>query len=197
MPALLPRDRSCWTWPAAWSAAAVLLLAALLVPEAWWWLLVPDRDLGRGRAREPAKGLELLDLEILRTPPEIVVSPDPRREDRPAPEPPLDPAWWTRAWNTRIVADLTTSPRALPDSLVPRPLLDILGARGTIELVLARPDSSVRAQLWLLVQEEKLACQDLDGLFSAIAKARAYADLKSREAAMYDEFLLETVPVPR
>jgi hypothetical protein len=196
MPALLLRPRPRWTWPLAWSLAALVVALALAIPESWWWLLVPDRPILVTRAAGPAPALRLLELEVITPPPVIEAAPE-RPQDRPRPEPPLDPDWWTRGWNARIVGDLPATGPALPDSLLPRPLLELLGARAALDLVLSQPDSVVQAQLWWLVEEERLARDDLDGLFTAVARARSYADKMSREAAMYDEFLLETVPVPR
>ncbi len=196
MSALLPHRPPRWTWPVAWSTAALLVLAALLVPESWWWLLVPDRDLGRHAASEVPTVLELMDLEIQFPPPEVVVTPEPDTLKRPEPEPHVDPDWWTHSWNARIVADMAPA-QTLPDSLLPSPLLDILGARATVELVLMQPDSLVQARIWWLAKEERYTRDDVDGLFSAIARARAYADMKQREAAMFDEFINETVPVSR
>lgn len=197
MPALIPHRPCRWAWPAAWVGVLLLLTGATLVPETWWWLLVPDRYRGREAELAAPAALELLELEVLPPPPPIAIAPDDARREPPAPAPHLDPDWWTRGWNARIVPDLAPARPELPDSLLPRPLLDILGAQATLDLVLAQPDSVVQARIWWLTQEEQLSRDDLDGLFGAIAKARAYADLKSREAAMYDEFINETVPVPR
>jgi hypothetical protein len=196
MTALLPRRSWPWTWPLAWSGAALALLAFVLAPAAWWWPLTARR--GLGRVREPAlpPHLHLVELEVLRAPPAIVATPAEPPQRRP-PAVHVDPAWWTRGWNARLVPWAAATPPAVPDTLLPRPLLDLLGARAGLDLVLAQPDSAVEARLWWLAEEERLGRDDLDGVFSATARARALADLKSREAAIFDEFILETVPVPR
>ncbi len=166
----------------------------LAVPESWWWLLIPDgRPAGEpGPSLTPA--LELVDIEIRRPPPPVVRVPDdtpPRRTQ----EATVDAAWWTDAWNIRISADLAAP--AARDTVLSRPVLDLLAAGPSVDAILARPDTVIEARLWQLVQEHTLARDDARGIFTAIAKARAYADMKSREAAMFDEFALETVPVTR
>ena len=198
MSALLPHHRPGWIWPSAWFAAAVLVVLATLVPHAWWWLLIPDRNLTDSSPSSFGPTFELVELEVVAPPPVVLVTRDLEKTDPLAPEPHLDPDWWTRSWDARIDADLARRRSTLPDSLLlPQPLLDIWGAQATVELILAQPDSVVQARIWRLVQAEELTRDDADGLFSAIARARSYADMKSREAAMYDEFIFETVPVPK
>ena len=196
MPALLPHRRPDWIWPSAWFAVGLLVVLATLVPEAWWWLLIPDRDLTDSSSPIFGPAFELVDLEVA-PPPPVVVVVDLERAEPLASVPHLDPDWWNHAWNVRIDADLGRRSAALPDSLLPQPLLDIWGAQATVALILAQPDCVVQARIWRLVQAEELTRNDADGMFSAIAKARSYADMKSREAAMYDEFIFETVPVPK
>jgi len=194
MPALVSRDRPRWTWPVAWSLALASLVLVALLPQRWWNAVWPDGRLAARATEPPPAAFELVELAPGRPP-----SPIESDESPPtAPTPPRAPeaAWWEVGFRARIVADFAAPP-VLPDSLLPRPLLELWGARATTELILAAPDSAVHAQLWWLVQEERLAASDLGGLFTAIARARAYADLRSREAAMFDEFLNETVPVPR
>ena len=194
MPALMPRRPDASTWPLAWSLAAVWLLLMLAVPESWWWLLIPDRPAAGADAAPRLTVLELVDIEIRRPPPPVVRVPDDAPPPR-APAPPADAAWWTDAWNVRIAADLAAP--AAGDTVLTRPVLDLLAAGPTIDAILARPDSLIEARLWQLVQEHQLARNDARGIYTAIAKARAFADMKSREAAMFDEFARETVPVTR
>jgi len=187
--------RPRWIWPATAAGTLLLLGLALLVPEAWWYLLVPDRPLRALHTAGPEITFEGANVEVIAPPPVIETLP---ADERTAPlPPPPEPDWWTDAWNVRIDADLGRRAPALPDSLIPAPLRELIGAQATVALILAAPDSVVEARLWQLVEEERLGRNDLDGLFAAIARARAYADLKSREAAMYDEFIFETVPVPK
>ena len=50
----------------------------------------------------------------------------------------VDPDWWTRGWQARIVPARPSLRRALPDSLLPRPLL------GALRAALMLIDSGVR-----------------------------------------------------
>jgi len=176
----------------------LLLWLATLVPASWWALLVPDQPLRATVAAGPEVDFMIEDLEVGPAPPAIEIAGAGEEPAPPARH--LDPDWWTRAWNARIVFDRLPAPApapALPDTLVPPVLVGLLGLEASREFILAAADSVVEARLWQLVQEERLRLTDLDGLFTAIARARAYADMKSREAAMYGEFMFETVPVPR
>ena len=194
MTALLSSRRPAWVWPASVAGAFLALLMLCLVPGAWWRLLwsghSPPRELPEHTFRAD---LQIIELEPVRPPPPLAAATgaDAQPEILPA-----DPDWWWAAWHGRIEADWR-SPAALPDSLLPAPLLAMLGVRATVDLILAAPDSLIEARLWWLVQTEDLTLNDLDGFYTAIARARAYADLKSREAAMFNEFQFETVPVTR
>jgi hypothetical protein len=181
-------------WARAWVLTAAVLAAIWLAPTSWWERLWPDGRLRGVGAPAPAPPLVIQRVEIV-TPPAVV---EPVPADQPeAPRPEPEPRWWTDAWNARIVADRASQRAAAADSLLPGPLRDLFGAQATVAMILATPDSVVTARVWRLVQQEQLSASDADGIFEAIARARAYADLRSREAAMFDEFLHETVPVPR
>jgi len=194
MSALLPHHRPPWVWPASLAGGALLLVVAMLVPASWWWLLIPDRELRHDQEAPAMLALQLME-EVVLPPPALVE--EVMDIEEPEEEPVLvDPQWWTHAWEARLESHHTYT-TLLPDSLVPTPLLDIYGAQATLDLILAAPDSLVQANLWQLVQEESLSRNDLNGLFSAIARARSYADMKQREAAMFDEFMFETVPVTK
>jgi hypothetical protein len=191
-----PPARSRWTWLVSWATSAAILALLVAMPAAWWDAIWPDGVLrDHDQARRPARELALVEVEILRPRPPLRIEPESRPRPRRDPLPP-DPAWWTQGWNRRIASDFSAPPTVVPDSLVPRPLIDLWGAQATVDLILAAPDSAVQARLWQLVEEEQLARDDLSGLFSAIAKARSFVDLKRREAAMYGEFGPEIVRVP-
>jgi hypothetical protein len=197
MPALSVSRRPAWVWPASCSGALLALLLLLLVPAPWWRALWSLQSLRALPARERAADFVVLDVPPVRPPPPIAAAPD--ESDSPAALERLwqrDPDWWEAAWRGRLIVDQRPAP-SVSDTLLPAPLLALLGSRAAVELVLAMPDSAVTARLWWLVQQERLTYNDLDGIFTAIARARAYADLKSREAAMYGEFMFETVPVTK
>ena len=196
MPALLRPVRSRWIWPASFGGAALVLLLVFMMPVAWWRLLAPPRALHAACGRPDEPDLRIVELAVVRPIPEIREV----LEDRPLREPdslPLDPEWWQEAWHGRFADDLHAPAAASPDSCLPPVLAAILNSRADLDLILDAPDSVIEARLWRLAQVEKLTRNDLEGFYSAIARARAYADLKSREAAMYGEFLNETVPVSR
>lgn len=145
----------------------------------------------RVAAPPAARVLELLTLAP--APPVIVVEAvpgDARR--RVLPELP-DAAWWDRAWEVRVTTGVFAAARR--DTVVPWERLGALGLPTSLDLVLSVPDSALTARVWELVWEEKLSLSELSDYFRAIGRGRAYADLKSREAAMFDEFRYETVPV--
>ncbi len=192
---LLTRTEPRWRWAAAGAVALAVLLALVLLPRSWWDAIWP-----RGRLRPVAATPAPAALTVV----EVVTVPPPRavaaRPDSTMPTtagPVADAAWWDRAWHARVAADLAPPVRTLPDSLIPGFLRDLWGSRATVDLILAAPDSVVQARLWLLVEQERVAASDVGGLFTAIARARSFADMKSREAAIFDEFLPASVPVPR
>jgi len=190
-----PRHRSQPIWLASWGFTLGLLVVLLLLPSSWWDAIWPDGRL-RGRADDarPDHEFELIELAVRRPPP--VVEAVAERPHQPPPPALLPEAeWWSQAWNVRIDADLGRRV-ALPDSLLPVPLVDLWGAQATVELIMATPDSVVNARLWELVSEEQLGRNDLSGLYSTIAKARAYVDMKRREAAMFNEFGSDQIRVP-
>ncbi|MEZ4389207.1 MAG: hypothetical protein R3D98_16805 [Candidatus Krumholzibacteriia bacterium] len=189
------RERVRWIWPVSWALAGLVLVALGLMPARWWDALWPS---GRLRARQEARAvpppLVLLELDVAPPPPVIVAVEDPPRGD-PEPPPP-DARWWTQAWTLRVDADLGRGLPAAADTLFMTPLRELWGAGATVERIIAEPDSVVEARLWQLVSEQRLARNDVAGIFAALAKARAYVDLKRREAAMYGEFGPDQIRVP-
>ncbi len=187
-----PRPRS--PWGACLGATIGLMALLLLVPGAWWQTLwrstrQTPRELPR-LAEAPAFTL----LEIAPPPSVEMVAPDAdlaRESPREVP----DAAWWDRAWEVRIQDDLLR--HAAPSSAVTTPwaALGALGLPTSLEAALTVPDSALAARVWELIWEDKVDLSHLADYFRAIGRGRAYADLKSREAAMFGEFLFETVPV--
>lgn len=191
-----PTQRPRPAWLLSWSITLGLLLGLVLLPEHVWESIWPDGRLRPGLAhRAHDHVFELVELSVvLPAPPVIEAVPElPERPDHPAPR--VEAAWWTQAWDVRIDTDLGRAP-SLPDSLLPAPLAELWGAQATVDLILATPDSVVEARLWQLVNEQQLARNDLSGLFSAIAKARSYVDMKRREASMFDEFGADQIRTP-
>ena len=179
-----PIQRPRPAWLLSWLITVGLLAALVLLPEAAWEAIWPD---GRLRSRDGDEHaghvFELVEVSVVRPlPPVVETIPDPPDDQRRPARPEPEAAWWTQAWDVRIDADLGRA-LVLPDSLVPAPLVEIWGAQATLDLILATPDSLLEAQLWQLVNEQQLGRNDLSGLYSAIAKARSYVDMKRRGPA--------------
>jgi hypothetical protein len=196
MPALLPPRRCPWTWPASLAGAVCLLLVLLALPAAWWDQLWPGRlPAGRQRAAPAHQTLRLVEVSVL---PPAAAAPLAVTTEPPDHESPLAD-WWQSAW---LPGPAAAVPRARllaltpPDSLA-APLRLLLDTRATVETILAVPDSVIAACLWWLEETASLTADDRDGFYTRIARARAYADLKSREAAMFGEFQFETVPITK
>ena len=199
MSALLPNDRPRWMWPASLAGALVLLVVAVLLPDAWWSWLWPSATGGRPPVA-PSPAGDPITWTIVLPPPVIEVVPEPADTAPATDDHDLDwlPAdWWQTAWHDAAAIGWPRRVIDLPDALLPVPLVVLMGTQATLDLILAAPDSAVAAVIWRLEQTASLTRDDRDGLYTAIARARAYAYLKSREAAMYGEFLLETVPITR
>jgi len=186
-----------WKWP------FVLTLTAGLWPAAIFWLptgvidfvFAPHRQLTDRHQRPPARWITLV------PPPQIrVVETEPT--DRKASEPPpvevaTDPDWWTSGMRIRIVdATVLTAgpPRATLRDTVEL-ILHELGIVRELEMI-DRPDSVVAAALVLLAREDALKFADLEPYFSAVARSRDYADIMSRAADMYGDFLQQEIRVP-
>jgi len=196
MPAHLRHPRSPWLWPACWLATLALLVGLCLVPRRWWDRILPRGDLRpptvSSLATVPLRGVE---LEILPAPPALATVPD--REAPPEPLPAWrDASWWDRAWEVRITTDLATRSVPADADTVPWDLLAAWELPLDDVAALALTDSVLALRIWEMALEESLDLSHLRAYFHAIGRARMYADLKSREAAMYDEFQFEEVMVP-
>jgi hypothetical protein len=191
------RDRTDrWKWPFALGMAALLTCGLfLLVPAGWLDGLLPgsrgDRELGRDRRDR---------WLVLTPPPEIEavdspLFPPPARVARTVPDH-RDPRWWEQGWRVQTVAavsrDLGQAP-APGDSVTL--LLAALGV-GEDFLSQARPDSVLASRLALLQVEDSLRFDELKPYLSAMTRSRAYADILSRAADMYDDHLQAQVMVP-
>lgn len=107
-----------------------------------------------------------------------------------------EPSWWTLAFEERAAADLGDRPAATAADTVPWALLGSTGLPAALEIVLAVPDSLSSARLWELGEEEALGLSPLRDFFHAVSRGRAFEDLRSREAAMFGEFVHESIMVP-
>jgi hypothetical protein len=179
-------------WPLSLLLALMLLVALLGTPRAWLHALLGARD--EGARRPPADPRPWL---VLVRPPEIVVGAD--RRDPPVAPPPPPPAvapadWWREGLRVRIAADLVRAPRATADDSV-RYLLQTLGLPPD-PAALVRPDSQLAVRLLLLRRQDDFRFDALKPYLGALTRARAYADIQSRAADMYDQFLGREIMVP-
>lgn len=195
----MTRHRSSTTrrppWLASWLLTAGVLLALMSMPSAWWDAIWPDGRLVHNSGTTAATAsFELVDVEV--DVPRVEVVVDRQVVDREEPAPGPEPDWWTGAWNMRVAGLPEQLQRARRDTSPAAPLAVLRDARPVVASLLAQPDSTVEARLWQLVVEEQLGRRDWNGFYSAVAKARAYLDMKRREAAMFNEFGADQVRVP-
>ena len=187
------RDRDDpWKWPFAVGLALALTAGLFLfLPDAW--LENFSRVPGTGRflpAIPPARWITLL------PPPDIASEPDLLPEPLPSKEtsPPEDPRWWSQGWQvvtgTAVTRDLRPTPA---DSVAV--LLTELGV-GLDFLQQVRPDSLLATRLALMQVEDSMRFDELKPYLSAMTRARAYADILSRAADMYGDFLQSKIMVP-
>lgn len=182
--------------PARWllAAAAALtigLAATFLTPRSWLGFLLPD-----GRSLQQLAPLEARPWLVLSPPPEIEPAPRRRPVEPPRPEPPAPPPadWWREGWRIRVAAAAREDLRPTPEDSVVY-LLETLGLPHDI-MSRARPNSLLEARLILLAREESYRFDELKPYFGAVTRARAYADLQSRKADMYDDHLRQEIIVP-
>lgn len=167
-----------------------------MLPTAWWSAIWPRGVLRQLESpRLALREIVLFEYEIRRSPPPVAVVRDDTRTEA-ADDPADDPDWWWQSWRVRIAVDFGTSHATIPDTLIPLPLQDLLGARATLDLILASPDSVIQARIWELVAEGGLRLDDVSGMFESVARARAYVDMQRRQAATFGEFGADQVRVP-
>ena len=190
--------RDPWKWPVVLAVTvAVWLAGAFLLPRSWIaFILATHQDQTAAQATGGDPWLVLL------PPPEIVVRPDdepPPHPDTPPPPPRehIDPQWWVSGMRVRIVDARS------PQAAVPRPTLrdtlnQILHELGLVEelTMIPKPDSTVAAALLILQREDALRFDALKPYFNAVARSRDYADIMSRAADMYGDFLQQEIMVP-
>lgn len=181
-------------WLASWLLTAALLAALISLPSTWWDAIWPDGRLAdHDGTMAAAASFELVEVEVVIPRVEVV---ERQVVDRQEPTPRPEPDWWTGAWNVRVAGLPEQLQRARQDTSPAAPLAVLRDANAAVATLLARPDSTIDARLWQLVTEEQLGRRDWNGFYAAVAKARAYLDLKQREAAMFNEFGADQVRVP-
>ncbi len=191
------RDRrDPWRWPFSIGLALSLFLAGIfLIPQTWvdFFLSSLDRPDFAGDI-PPQSWLEIL------PPPELYIEQEAVKPPVPPDPPPLerpdaaDARWWTQGWRVRVVetvaGDLHDSP--IDSSLV---LLTMLDLTPDI-LGIMRPDSVLASRLWFMQLADSFRFDELKPYLGAMTRSQAYADIMSRAADMYDDFLESEIMVP-
>ena len=183
-----------WRWPVVIAVALGLVVAGFIgTPQSWIdSFLTPGRP-GQGRrTNQPRPWL------VLMPPPEIMVQPSRTRivtADEPESREPVPTAdWWREGWRIRIAAaPLSVARPSAIDSV--RFLLESLGLQQDLA-VRSRPDSLLAVRLLMLRREDAYGFDALKPYLEAMTRARAYADIHSRAADMYDDFLASEIMVP-
>ncbi len=186
--------REPWKWPASIGLALLLVLAgAFGIPTSWVDAFFSPRhdDL-------PAETGPRRPCLVLMPPPEILIEEDspppeePPERPHPRPAPPAD--WWNRGVAIAIVADTLRNPLAvMPDSV----RLVLEGWTLDTAALLSVPDSLVQRQLTLWSLEEGYFPEGWQARWKALGRQWHMADLKSREADIFDEHLQSQIMVPR
>lgn len=193
------RDRrDLWKWPFSLGLAAVLTWVLFFyVPVGWLTAVIRDPSLDRqGSGQPPARWMVLVPPPDIETLPES--RPDPPAGDDTGREPPPapDPRWWTEGWGVKTVKARRRDLEPVPgpaDSC--RVLLQALDLDENF-LAGSRPDSVLAHRLALLRVSDSLRFDELKPYLQAMTRARAYADIRSRAADMYDDHLQAEIMVP-
>ena len=191
------RDRrDPWKWPFSIGLTlGVFLGVAFLLPQPWIDAFFSPLSHLERIEREP----DPLWMVILPPPPvEVVPDVQPKDTDR-QPEPDRDeihqdPDWWSRGWIIRTAEEPPAAiSHSVPDSVAI--LLTALGVERDF-INRARPDSVLAARLFIMQVEDSFNFDELKPYLSAMARSRDYADILSRAADMYDDFLGSEIMTP-
>jgi hypothetical protein len=186
-------------WPVCIALAAVLLLAVpFLIPRTWIDALL-RQPLRPGLLPEaaPPRTLVLLPVEIVTLKPVLEPESEPPDEDeRPQPQWQDEDAWWRTVWQVGLQArnDAALGRASRPDSALAT-RLELLG--GLTDLLRrVEPDSATADVLARLYLEDGFRMEGgLKTFLACQGYALDHADLKSREADMFDEHLFQSIPV--
>jgi hypothetical protein len=192
------RDRrDPWKWPACIGLTFALLLGVVfLVPASWIEAFFSPLSFTERMERQRAGPW----LAIM--PPPVVESVTDREPVPPAADPEEDPPvdhrdpdWWSRGWVIQATprGSQDNSGKAADDSVTI--LLAALGVERDF-MARARPDSVLAARIFLLQVEDSFRFDEMKPYLTAMARARDYADIMSRAADMYDDFLRQEIMTP-
>ena len=188
--------RDPWKWPFSIGLTLVVFLGtAFLLPQPWIDAFFSPLSLLERIERAPDP-----QWMVLLPPPPIEMVPDIQPEDTDRqPEPDRDeihqdPYWWSRGW---IIRTAVEPPAAVSQSVADSVaiLLAALGVQRDF-VNRARPDSVLAARLFIMQVEDSFNFDELKPYLSAMARSRDYADILSRAADMYDDFLGSEIMTP-
>lgn len=187
--------RDPWKWPVTLGLTFTLLAVFIFaVPRSWYDFFFSPLNL---RSPDKLSGESWL---TLMAPPEIQIEPESPindLEDPPPPEPPpqfLEQDWWTRGLEVHLTDQAMAALKpSVDDSL--RYVMNKLSITSDL-LRTTRPDSLLSARLILLGRMDALDLEELKPYLKAMTRSRAWADIHSREAAMFDNHLGSQIMVP-
>ena len=191
------RDRrDPWKWPVCIGlTVAMVLVTAFLLPQRWIDAFFSPLSLVERLEREQGP-----DWMLILPPPPVEMVPDHQPETT-APRPDSarkqthrDPDWWAKGWRIRTVPEVPAAvTRAVADSVAI--LLVALGVERDF-MSRARPDSVLAVRLFMMQVEDSFRFDEMKPYLSAMTRARAYTDIMSRVADMYDDFLATEIMTP-
>jgi len=189
------RDRrDPWKWPVCAGVTVAMVLATLfLLPQGWIDAFFSPLSLVERLEREQAPR-----WMVILPPPPVESVPDDHKET-PTPDPTrtkphVDPDWWSLGWRVMTAPDTPAArTRAPADSVAI--LLTALGVERDF-LARIRPDSVLASRLFLMQVEDSFRFDELKPYLEAMARSRNYADIMSRAADMYDNFLATEIMTP-
>lgn len=188
-------DHNPWKWPVVILLAVLLLCGGVLfTPRSWIEYFFSPLSLEPVGESVPRRGwLEIQPPPVV----EITERPAEREPERPEPETPEiweNPDWWRDGWRIKTETETGRALRATAaDSAAV--LLTELGI-GQDFFSMVKPDSLLASRLHLLKLEDSYRFDELKPYLSAMTRARAYRDIQSRAADMYDNFLATDIMVP-
>ncbi len=185
-----------WRWLLSIGvASAVLWVLFFIVPPQWFAFLlnIHENPLG-DHANLHETWL------VLQLPPEILIEaePEPKTPSKlllPELELFHPDDWWNTSVGISVVArPVPEFPQVSHQDSVAY-FLNSLGLASDF-MTHSRPDSILASKIFFLKMEDSFDFTEAKPYLSALGRARDYADIMSRAAAMYDEFLNTTIMVP-
>ena len=173
----------------------MVLVTAFLLPQSWInAFFSPLSLLERLEREQPPAWMVIL------PPPPVEIVPDHQSIPPVSPSDPVrpkrhrDPDWWSQGWRVRTTPDTPAAgSKTSADSV--GILLVALGVERDF-MARARPDSVMASRLILMQVEDSFQFDELKPNLEAMARSRDYADIMSRAADMYDNFLATEIMTP-